>query len=155
MSNESLKFYITGGDSSKCSYLCDNLSQRINRQVAHLASVDANKVLTQEDVETAKKALTLSTGSWVIGFTECMEELHQKLLLYAYTLHGGYNRDKRSSTPHVSLSAFSEMSEADGVVLNQELRDILDSQCSLDDQLYNWAWAEAQTNEDGRFAGTC
>lgn len=150
MSDQSLKLYITGGASKKCSYLCDNPSQRVARQVAHMASVDASHVINWHDVEVAKQALM--TGSWLIGFTECMDEFHRKLQLWSHKLHGGFHK---KLVPHVSFTAFQEVSEAADMQLSKETADLLHRQCALDNALYDWAWNAAQTNEDGRFSNTC
>jgi len=173
MSNESLQLYITGASFTPHQWIRDNrtgsLSQRNNLQVAQLASIGPewrgqrgyigldDRIITREHVEAAKHVLM--TGDWLIGFTDCMNKVHGRLTSYADSLIGPsvHKEYPRASADIYSTARPGHRPDAlwvpSKVVLSQETSAMLDAHCSLDNELFDWAWARAGT--DARFAGTC
>jgi hypothetical protein len=158
LSNESLQFYATGGahGGDGWAWSSKGASHRNNLQVAQLASVesDSPEVMSRQHLEAAKQVLleapAVLGGNWLIGFTQCLNTVHLKLLNYAESFHG--------SVPQ-KVMPFAFGHEADvkhqDLVLNDETIDLLDKQCALDNELFEWAWKLAEANSDPRFAGTC
>jgi len=151
-SNESLQLYLTGAPNGmhdrrngKGWINAGYVSQRNNLQVAQLASVDpwSPAGVNRNDLESAKQKLF--TGMWVVGFMKCMDKVQAKLELYGTSLHRGFKRKPAPVTnPTPSKFAF-----------NQATLLLLDGHCSLDNELYDWAWGMAQNPEFKQFAGTC
>lgn len=160
LSNESLQLYITGAGFTSRQWIRNNstgsLSQRNNLQVAQLASIGPewrggrhpyvgldDRIITREHVEVAKHVLM--TGDWLIGFTQCMKEVHDRLTSYeGPSVHKEY--------PQSSANIYTSARSSD-IVLSPETSAMLDAHCSLDNELFVWAWAMART--DSRFAGIC
>lgn len=152
--NDSLQLYIKENAGHHWQE-AKSASQRNNLQVASLASVptssngEAARSVNLMDLEYAMH--TLSTGRWVIGFTDCMEQLHEKLEDIASQM--------QNITHKPMFSVDHEASEGHSLfdlnTLSQETRDLLSFETALDDELYAWAWKEAMKKEDPRWAGTC
>lgn len=150
-SNESLRLYLTNGTNLGGGWIGKwSASIRNNLQVAQLASVYydlmAEDNVTREHLELAKQ--TLMTGQWVIGFTDCMDTLQDKLLQHSRSLHGSAKakavppREHWRSTPSdIKLDSMTEQ--------------MLDDHCALDNELSLWAWRLAEQRQDPRFTEIC
>jgi len=155
ISNESLQLFITGGAHTGLGWMArKSPSLRNNLQVGQLASVytdlESTATVTRAELEVAKQVLM--QGEWVIGFTDCLDQLQSKLLLYAESVHGSGLKQKAVPVKE----ACQKMNGAERTIaLDQETSEMLDSHCSLDNELHDWAWDLAAKGTDSRFAGTC
>lgn len=148
VSNESLQLYIIGGNHSGAGWLGrKSPTLRNNLQIGQLASkyttLDSVAAVTREDLKMAKQALTM--GQWIIGFTKCMDKVQERLVLYAKHVHGYC---KHKAVP-------ANVEGTSNIVLDPATTAMLDSNCLLDNELFDWAWEQAERREDPRFAGTC
>jgi hypothetical protein len=105
-------------------------------------------------LEAAKQVLleapAVLGGNWLIGFTQCLNTVHLKLLDYAESFHGSVPQ----KVMPLEFGHEADVKHQD-LVLNDETIDLLDKQCALDNELFEWAWKLAEANADPRFAGTC
>jgi len=140
MSNESLLLYLAGANWTNkwVGVEADSVSQRNNFQVASLAAVPGNVEVTAEHLEQAKH--TLKTGKWVIGFTECLPQLHHRL----WTL----GSVRSESTFNGTLPRLQHRAPSD-LHFNDKVKDELERQTQFDNELYQWAWRQSIT--DSRF----
>lgn len=151
LSNESLQLYLWGGHHTGdgWEWTRKNPSQNNNLQVAQLASIDPEspEVVTRAHLELAKQVLM--TGDWLIGFTKCLDKVHEKITTYTKALHG-------TIPETVMPRELGDEAAADvGMNMDAETTAFLDSQCAFDNELFDWAWALAEANADERFAETC
>jgi len=140
MSNKSLLLYLAGANWTNkwAGVEADSVSQRNNFQVASLAAVPGNVEVTAEHLEQAKH--TLKTGKWVIGFTECLPQLHHTL----WTLSSVSSESTFNGTlPRLEHQAPSDLR------FNDKVKDELERQTQFDNELYEWAWRQSIT--DSRF----
>jgi len=130
MSNESLLLYLEGKNwTNKWEWVeANSVSQRNNFQVASLAAVPGEMEVTAEHLEQAKE--NLRTGKWIIGFTDCLPELHHKL----WTLSASPGSTFSSKLPTLAHETPEALS------FNSEVMDALRMQSRFDDELYEWAW---------------
>jgi hypothetical protein len=146
-SMKSLQLYITGGNHTGKGWLGRwNTHLRNNYQVGMLASQRFNgdtKAIRWFHVEEAKKVLM--TGDWIIGFTDCIPQVQEKLMEHARKVHGSC---KDKAMPHDTVAA-SE------IVIDEETQRILDRYTALDNALFDWAWDLAERGTDPRFTRTC
>jgi hypothetical protein len=157
LSNESLQLFlkIPGKVAGGGWIAGDSTAVRNNLQVASLASldlVDPEQTVTEDDLELAKQVLMM--GEWVIGFKDCVEQLHEKLEQIAFLAHGRSISHKKLTSVHPEGS-YEGTFYPDRRSFNQETLDLLNAAASFDNKLYEWAWEEADKQEDGRWAGTC
>jgi len=145
LSNESLLLYIQGGIHQGQGWIArGSASQRNNYHVATLAGVPGRENVTRAHLEIAKQRLM--NGSWLIGFTDCMPELHRRLQLLG--------RKSESPSPLSSpVIPFTEHRKPDTVQFSMEVVKELNKLCELDNELYYWALLQSQ--KDDRFAGPC
>jgi hypothetical protein len=145
-SGQSLMAYIQGRGSGRGWIARHNHLVRNNLQVAQLASAinDNHGPVTRAHLEKAKQVLT--RGPWIIGFTHCMPQMHEKLMRYASSLHKQYYRPK--TLPH-------HVSEHGKISLNAQEVAALNAASALDNELADWAWNMAKTSGDLRWASTC
>jgi len=130
MSNESLLLYLEGKNwTNKWEWVeANSVSQRNNFQVASLAAVPGEMEVTAEHLEQAKE--TLRTGKWIVGFTDCLPELHHKL----WTLGASPGATFSSKLPTLAHEAPKALS------FNSEVMDALRVQSRFDEELFEWAW---------------
>jgi hypothetical protein len=155
LSDESLRLYLTTPGSQnpgKGWIAAASNSQRNNLHVGMLASLDqydAHRAVTKEDLETAKRVLT--HGAWIIGFTECLEQLHLRLEKQAsFQHHGNHHKELVFERPE------KKQFDVDINSFNKETLDLLHEKTAIDNELYKWAWGEAsKKNASKRWAGTC
>jgi hypothetical protein len=159
LSNESLQLFLKtpGNQNAGGGWIAaDSTAVRNNIHVSMLASLDQldpNAVVTEDHLELAKQVLT--TGEWVIGFTDCVEQLHEKLERIAMLAHGRSVSHKELTSVHPEGGQEGKFFP-DERSFNQETVDLLNAAAYFDNQLYEWAWGEADAKEpDGRWAGTC
>lgn len=154
ISNESLELYIAGNTSHALPGDIGNL------QTSYLASPSnwAKHRVNKWDLRAAKMAL-MGTWSgndeWIIGFSDCMEELNERLTDYGHKLFGPY---ERKVIPHISQSVeglMTKTSVAHKIILNPQTQAFLESKTAFDDALYDWAWSLAKTGKYKRFTRTC
>jgi hypothetical protein len=150
VSNESLQVYLQGGINGGGGWHGSNSpSQRNNLAVAQLSSMNntSPENVTREHLEEAKRVLM--TGTWLIGFTDCMDKVHERLTQYGDLMFG--------STQHKIMpkEVTEYSSTGQGFVLNEKTSAMLQEYTSLDNELFEWAWKMAETGTDPRFAGTC
>mmetsp|Transcript_112207 Transcript_112207/g.198763 ORF Transcript_112207/g.198763 Transcript_112207/m.198763 type:complete len:381 (-) Transcript_112207:65-1207(-) len=149
-SNESLRAFINGSKHTlQYDWIASgNYLARNNLQVATLSSVDWDSLtpVTRQHLEQAKK--TLLTGNWIIGFTGCLDELHQKLMEYARKLHGSV---KPKVLPHMEPGSYHEFLPE----ISPEVMEEVNEAAALDNELSMWAWNLAKRGADDRFASTC
>jgi hypothetical protein len=146
---ESLQYYIQGRPHTGDGWVADmNPTLRNNMQVGMLSSRlrwDIHLPVRRKDLAEAKKVLM--TGDWIIGFSDCMQQLQDKLLEYTVSVHGGYkHKDMPYDNPNRKMSE---------LVIDKETTKMLDSHSALDSTLYDWAWNLAKEGKDQRFAKTC
>lgn len=159
ISNESLQSYI------QLSPYGPNVGP--NLQVTYLTSLPPlewyTHVMTHEDVSHAQQALL--TGRWVIGFSDCMEQMNAKLAEVSGSLHGYTSLLYPKTVPRISQSDPEKMyyteglvasaSEVDLINLDPNTKAVLDSYAAFDNELYDWAWEMASAGADDRFTGVC
>jgi len=133
MSNESLLVYLEGKNwkNNWPGVAADSVSQRNNFQVATLAAVPGDMEVTAEHLEQAKEKL--KTGEWIIGFTECLPQLHHKL----WTLGASSGQNFNSTLPMLAHESPKELS------FNSEVMDSLWAHSRFDNELYEWAWQQS------------
>lgn len=146
-SMKSLQHYIQGLPHQGKGWVADNdPTLRNNLQVGMLSSRlrwDVKLPVRQMDLDVAKKALM--TGDWIIGFSDCMPQLQEKILEHTAIIHGGYTR---KDVP------FDNKATSD-IVIDEETQKMLDEHSHLDNELYAWAWNLAANKSDTRFTNTC
>jgi hypothetical protein len=146
---QSLQYYIEGRPHAGDGWVGDmNPTLRNNVQVAMLSSRlrwDIHLPVRHKDLAEAKKVLM--TGDWIIGFSDCMEQVQEKLLEYTASVHGGY---KHKEIPYDNANR-----KMDEVSVDEETMKMLDKHSALDNDLYDWAWDLAKKGKDKRFAKTC
>jgi len=139
VSNESFLLYLLGANwTNKWPGVeANSVSQRNNFQVASLASVPDDMEVTSEHLEEAKERL--KTGSWIIGFTDCLDRLRHRL----WTLGNHDSTLALEALPHLQHRTPS------AIQFNETVMDELEKQCRFDNELYAWAWE--QSTKDQRF----
>lgn len=149
-SSESLRAFINGTtQATQYDWVASgNYMARNNLQVATLSSVDWDTPtpVTREHLEEAKQ--TLLTGHWIIGFTGCLDELHQKLMEYATKLHEVV---KPKVMPHMESGHYHDFLPEISPEVMKEVNDA----AALDNELSLWAWDLAKSGKYERFASTC
>jgi len=130
MSNESLLLYLAGQNwtNNWPGVEEDSVSQRNNFQVASLAAVPGDMEVTAEHLEQAKDKLR--TGKWIIGFTECLPQLHHKLWTLTASSGSAYN----STLPELAHESPRYLS------FSNQVMDELRTRSRFDNELYEWAW---------------
>jgi len=150
ISNESLLLYITGGKHHGEGWISKNsISQRNNIQVAELAAIQGTDPVEPVHLEIAKTVL--STGEWVIGFTDCLSQMHERLLSIGQSigaLKGPVPDSERDVIPRV------ESRRPSTLIFNKRVLAELETQCWFDNELYAWA-LERSDHDPRRFVGGC
>jgi len=153
-SNESLRAYLQD-DNGQDHWLKDkHASYRSNKQVKMLASVQQKhptRDVDQDDLELAKTVLT--EGRWVIGFTDCLDKLHEKLEDIAARMYPPGTLHKQM--PDKSHLPFSSTQDFDLTSLDSETLALLHSRTALDNDLYEWAQRQALEGHDSRWTAPC
>jgi len=150
-SNESLQLYITAGPHTTIEGRQAGFSQSNNLQVAQLTSKKSRGTqddpVTRADLKQAKKMLMAE--DWIIGFTQCMDKVQEKVREHAIALHGSCEPKVIPHEDHRVLL------ESKVWTFNRETLDLLARQSSLDNKLFAWAWNLAKAQANPRFAATC
>lgn len=145
-SNASLLMYLRGeGHKARHHGFAQESSfpARNNHQVAQLASVPTytSKGVWRDHLEAAKAVLLSDGNHWLIGFPDCMALLQERLSKLA----GG--------SAALGMMPHQEARSPPDLVLNEEVVRELQKRTALDNELYEWALAQARRNQ--RFAGPC
>jgi len=153
-SNESLRAYLQD-DNGQDHWLKDkHASYRSNKQVKMLASVQENnptRDVDEDDLELAKTVLT--EGRWVIGFTDCLNKLHEKLEDIAARMYPPGTLHKQM--PDKSHLPFSSTGDFNLMSLDSETLALLYNKTALDNALYEWAKTQAIKGHDSRWTAPC
>mmetsp|Transcript_45557 Transcript_45557/g.79217 ORF Transcript_45557/g.79217 Transcript_45557/m.79217 type:complete len:376 (-) Transcript_45557:125-1252(-) len=146
-SSDSLRSFVNGTNLGPGWIAGGNYLARNNLQVATLASVPLFAVtpVTRDHLEHAKSVLT--KGNWIIGFTNCIGKLHEKLMQRASVLH-----------PNVKPKLLPENQASDYQTsvrgLSQDVLKEVEAASALDTELFKWAQETAAADSaDDRWAG--